>query len=43
MLFENGELTRDQQKYLLELLQNFEDMFDGNLGMCKTDLTYFEL
>ena len=36
-------LTETQRKELLELLQNFEELFDGTLGTWKTDPVGFEL
>ena len=36
-------LTIYQQKYLLQLLQNIEDIFDGNIGTRKIDPIDFEL
>ena len=36
-------LTITQSNYLLKLLQNFEELFDGTLSTWKIDPLYFEL
>ena len=36
-------LTEDQQQELLELLQDFEELFDGTLGDWKTEPVHLEL
>ena len=36
-------LTVTQLTELLKILQNFEELFDGTLGIWKTDPVHFEL
>ena len=36
-------LTETPHNELLKLLQNFEELFDGTLGIWKTDPVHFEL
>ena len=36
-------LIETQRKEFLELLQNFEELYDGTLGTWKTDPLYFKL
>ena len=33
----------DQQRYLIRLIQNFEDLFNGALGMWKTETVELKL
>eukprot|EP00956_Cyclotella_meneghiniana_P001869 scaffold2043_cov39-Cyclotella_meneghiniana.AAC.3 len=36
-------LSKDQQSQLLDLLREFEDLFDGTLGVWNTEPVSFEL